>query len=90
MKTTTYNKLIKRIHDAPAKENNNTWLLNFPNGSHPKDFKLKGVYLLGKNVKTNSMNWNFFDSIYCQNFNGSKIDAIGRVGKINYFLTFNH
>lgn len=67
---------------------NNTWVLSFPDGIHPKDFKLTGVYYHGKNVITKEMNWNYFDSISCVNFNGSKIDAIGRFGKMNYFLTF--
>ena len=80
---------MERLQGAPKPQiKNNTWILNFPNGIHPKDFKLTGVYYYGKNVMTKEMDWNFFDTIYLKNFNGSKIDAIGRFGKINYFLTF--
>ncbi len=81
---------MKRLQGLTKKNPvlNNTWLLKFPNGIHPKDFKLNGVYLLGKNVITKDMTWNLFDSICMTNFNGSKIDAIGRVGKVNYFLVF--
>lgn len=79
-----------RLKSAPQRPTiaNNTWLLEFPEGTHPRDYKLTGVYLYGKNVKTKEMDWNFFDTIYCENSNGRSIDALGRVGKITYFLNF--
>ena len=68
---------------------NNTWVLSFPEGVHPRDLKLKGVYHLGKNVMTKDITWNSFDSIcYCSH-NGTKLDAVGRVGKVTYFVTFS-
>ena len=81
---------MKRLQGLTKKNPvlNNTWVLSFPDGIHPKDFKLKGVFLFNKNVMTKHMTWNSFDSICMTNYNGSKIDAVGRVGKMNYFLVF--
>lgn len=88
MTVTQYNKLINILSKKEIKEKNNTWVLNFPKGLHPKDYKLTGVFLLNKNVLIKGMTWESFDAISFMNSDGKTLDAIGRHKSVNYFLIF--
>jgi len=57
------NLVNKRVQQR-IKEPVNTWLLNFPNDIHPKDFELLG-WLQGDKIDTlKGLSWDDFDSIY--------------------------